>query len=123
MIKKNDFGTNVIVEERAKSHLRENKREPDQMQWLKELINLVHSDNRRLIIVIPPFRSDYKKIISKQSNLFEKIYNLKGVEVLNFYDSKIFSDDDFGDSDHLNEQGAIKLTNEIYKHFKNNNLL
>ena len=34
-------------------------------------------------------------------------------EVLDFWDDETFSDDDFNDMDHLNEQGAVKLTCKI----------
>ena len=76
-----------------------------------------------MFIVIPPFRSDYKKLLPNQSILFDELFKLEGVEIMNFFDSKLFTDEDFGDTDHFIEQGAIKLTNEIYKQFGKNNWL
>ena len=34
-------------------------------------------------------------------------------EVMDFWEDEAFSDDDFNDMDHLNEQGAVKLTCKI----------
>ena len=123
--KKTLYNTNVKVQDRTRLHLRENKREPDQLKWLKNLGNLVKEDGRKLFIVFPPYRSDYKNLLPSDSILFEKILNLNldGVEILNYYNSEIFIDSDFGDTDHLNEDGSIKLTNEIMKVFKNNKWL
>jgi hypothetical protein len=108
------IGTIISTAKRVRPHLRENKREPDQLEWLVELIDLVQRDNRKLIVVIPPFRSDYKKLLPGQAELFEKIFKIKNITILNFYDSTLFTDGDFVDADHLNETGAIKLTKEIY---------
>lgn len=123
--KKNQFQTGIINQERVRIHLRENMREPNQMNWLKSLLDLVNSDGRRLVVVIPPLRSDYKKILPSDSDLFMKLFNMEslGLEILNFLHSDKFQDTDFGDTDHLNEGGAIKLTNEIHKIFENRNWL
>jgi hypothetical protein len=121
--KKTYYGTNILTHERIRTHIRENKREPNQLHWLKDLNELIQKDNRKLFIIIPPFRSDYKKLLPEQSIIFKKIFKLKGIEFIDYYNSNKFSDDDFGDADHLNEQGAKKLTNEIYQYFKKNNLL
>lgn len=117
--KKTYYGTDITAEDRTQSHLRENKREPDQLNWLKNLRDLVNEDGRKLFIVIPPYRTDYKKLLPTDSTLFSKFYNLDGVEILNYYNSEIFVDSDFGDTDHLNENGSIKLTNDIKQVFKN----
>lgn len=117
--KKTYYGVNLIVKERAGKHLRENQREPNQLHWLLKLSNSINDDKKRLIIVIPPFRSDFKNVLPTKEVLFEKFYNLnmKNVDFLDFYDSDLFTDEDMGDTDHLNEQGAIKLTTEIRKYF------
>jgi len=121
--KKLYYGTNIKTQERVRTHIRENRREPNQLIWLKRLNALIQSDGRRLIILIPPFRSDYKNALPNEAELFKKFYELelKGVEYLNFYNSTLFSEDDFGDVDHLNEKGAIKLTTELKKIFENRN--
>ena len=123
--KKNNYGIDIAPPERVRTHLRENKREPDQMNWLNSLVNLVNSDERRLVVVIPPFRSDFKNLLPSEVVLFEKLYILEseGMKILNFFNSDKFHDTDFGDTDHLNEAGAIKMTNEIRKMFENRNWL
>ena len=90
------------------------------MNWLKSLFNLASSDGRQLVVVIPPFRSDYKNLLPPENFLFEKLNKLEvdGLKILNYYNSDKFDDTDFGDADHLNENGAIKLTKEIHSIFK-----
>lgn len=120
---KHIYGDHFIAKERVRTHLRENLREPDQMLWLNKFNESVKNDSRRLIIIIQPFKSDYKMLLPESNVLFRKFYSLNDIHILNYYDSDLFTDDDLGDTDHLNEQGAIKLTNEIRKYFEANNLL
>ncbi len=118
--KKSYYGIDITTEERVRTHLRENKREPSQMNWLKSLFNLVYDDGRVLVVVIPPYRSDYKNLLTSDLFLFEKLFKfeLDGLKILNFYNSDKFDDTDFGDTDHLNETGAVKMTNELRKIFE-----
>jgi hypothetical protein len=103
--------------------LRENRREPNQLEWLQKLSQSIKQDNRKLIIVLSPCRSDYRDMLPAKEELFHKLYNLglNDVEFLNFYDSDLFTDEDMGDTDHLNEKGAKKLTSEIQKYFAESN--
>jgi len=114
------YGTAIKTNDRVRTHLRENQREPDQLIWLKMTYDLIKEDNRKLYIIIPPYRSDYKTLIPNKNILFEKIYklNLSNAIFIDFFDSNIFTDNDFGDTDHLNENGAKKLTNEIMQIIK-----
>ncbi|HDM8043623.1 TPA: hypothetical protein P0E04_001750 [Vibrio campbellii] len=52
-----------------------------------------------------------------KAELFKKIYDIDhtNYKVLDYYDSIDFNDDDLGDTDHLNESGAMKITNLILK--------
>lgn len=103
----------VVV--RAKAHLRENQREPDQMRWLNKMIKLADQLGHHIWIVIPPVRSDFKNELPKPKALFSKLYNMDIGQhtILNFYDDDKFDDSDMGDTDHLNEKGAIKITAEV----------
>ncbi len=112
--KKTDYLTDIRAEDRVVPHLRENKRKPDQMYWLKRLVKLILSDNRKIFVVITPFRSDYKKLLPNQLILFEELYKIEGIEIINLFDSEVFSDEDFGDTDHFNEHGAKKCTQLLY---------
>lgn len=117
---KTDF-LNISAAQRVKTHMRENRREPTQLLWLEKLSQAIDGDRKHLIIVITPFRSDYKQALGDEM-VFEKLFNIKfpnSTKILDFYDSPIFNDSDMGDTDHLNEQGAKRLTLEIKKHLYN----
>lgn len=113
--KKDYLSSNTDVVARAAAHLRENRREPDQMCWLDALLRLAEKNNHKVWIVVPPVRSDFKKQLPASATLFSKLYamELGNHEILDFYDDVSFDDSDHGDTDHLNEKGAIKLTNRI----------
>lgn len=113
--KKKYLGSGTDVVERAKTHLRENQREPDQMCWLNKMIELADQLGHRIWIVIPPVRSDFKNELPKSEVLFSKLYNMDIGQhtILDFYDDDKFDDSDMGDTDHLNEKGAIKITAEV----------
>ncbi len=116
--KKNSFITNMTVEERVKTHLRENRRQPNQLKWLKKFIEIVTTeDNRSFYIVIPPAKKSYIECLPNKYQLFDEIYNMSdcNIVIIDFYDSPLFDDSDFGDFDHLNENGAKKITIEILK--------
>jgi len=101
---------------RVKTHLRENLREPDQMEYFRRLKDLVESDGRVLYVIIPPVRLDYREDLKNMWNgdVFQKFKSMIQKErVLDFYDNKNFSYSDFGDCDHMNELGSKKLTEMI----------
>lgn len=118
--KKDYYGIQISAHDRFRTHFRENQREPDQMIWLESLLSLVSSDGRRLVVVIPPVRSDYKKILPSETLLYKKLYELesKGLEIISYFESNIFCDSDLGDVDHLNEQGSIKITENLLRIFE-----
>ena len=104
------------VSARAKTHLRENQREPDQMDYFRKLKSLVESDGRVLYLVIPPVRSYYREVLKDlwYGDLFENFKSIMPSDrVLDFYKHKGFTDRDFGDCDHMNSLGAEKLTGMI----------
>lgn len=115
--RKSWFAT-IEAKKRVTTHLRENNREPDQLIWLTRLSKMLEEDGRSLYIVIPPFRSDYRKELPDAPTLFHKLFNLKlasHTRILNYFDSPLFDDSDFGDTEHMNEKGAMKITCEIKK--------
>ncbi len=123
--KKYFFMNDISAEIRSKKHLRENLRMPDQMCWLSHLDNLAKQNNHRLIIVLPPCRRDYRAQLPTGDVLFSKIYRLdiEKWRIFNYYDDAAFVGSDFGDTDHLNENGAKKLTKMIYDRCNNLELL
>lgn len=116
--KKYSFIKNITAEQRAKTHIRENLREPDQLEWIKKLSEMVKKDGRKLYIVIPPAQQSYINCLPHKSDLFGKLYALAldNTEILDFYGSPIFDDSDLGDFDHMNEKGAKKLTEELIRY-------
>jgi hypothetical protein len=113
--KKTDYGFNTSAQERTRTHLRENKRKPSQIHWLEKLVALGLKNNITIYAVITPVRSDFKALLPEKTELYQSIYQLnsKNLAILDFYDDPRFSDKDLGDTDHLNEQGAKKITQFI----------
>lgn len=104
---------------RAQQLLRENTREPDQIEWLRKLIIEIASDNINLVVVLPPHLTAFQRNLPSADIVFKKLYDLldeyPSVLLIDLYNSKLFTDDDMGDADHLNERGAIKITSEVQK--------
>jgi len=101
---------------RAKTHLRENQRKPDQMDYFRRLKDLVESDGREFYLVIPPVRCDYREVLKemRDEDLFENLKSIMPADhVLDFFKHKGFTNEDFGDCDHMNSLGARKLTGMI----------
>ena len=114
---KKSFYLKMTAEQRKSTHLRENKREPDKLIWLEKLIKLAGLNDINVYCVITPIKKDFKEIMPDKAELFKKIYDIEhaNYKVLDYYDSIDFNDDDLGDTDHLNESGAMKITNLILK--------
>lgn len=107
---------NYKANERVRTHLRENKREPDQINWLKSLVEAIEREGKKAYLVITPMRSDYKDLMPDENEIYKKIFNEFDSEIiLNFYNDNDFDDMDMFDTDHLNDTGAKKLTKKIYK--------
>ena len=102
------------IHRRASGHYKINKKKSNQMDYCLKLINDTLRNGQRLYFVLPPAHRFYKEVLPSSEKLFEKLYemckNFSHVEIINLYDSNIFTDDDFSDGDHLNEMGAKKMT-------------
>lgn len=105
------------AESRVSAHVKHNRRNNNQNEYVKELIQAAGEKNHNLLIVIPPVRSDYAKLLPPFEELFPDLLRLKDdVRIVSFLNDGDFSDDDFGDTDHLNKTGAEKLTEKIRNH-------
>lgn len=116
--RKTFYGVNITAEKRVKTHLRENRRKSEQMSWLQRLLDEADVAGQQVYLIIPPFRSDYKQELEKfatPAELFRKFYELKlgNHKILDYYYCADYRDDCFGDTDHLNEDGARRLTRDI----------
>jgi len=105
---------------RAKTILRENKREPDQMVWIKKIIDQIIEDKKNIYIVIPHYSTALENNLPPKEELYKKIYSLlsnykdiPNVQLIDLYDSDLFDDSDMEDHDHYNKKGAAKSTRII----------
>lgn len=101
---------------RANSHYKNNLRPNKQNYWIENLINLAKENNINVFIILSPAKSAYKDCLPNSKDLFKDLLNsIEGKEItlINLYDSDLFVDDDFGDWDHLNSNGAEKLSNYV----------
>lgn len=107
---------NIPASIRAETHLRENKRDPDQIYWLKKLVRIADLNDVTTFMVITPARLDYKSELPRSEEIYSKVYDeFCRSKIFNFYNSNLFDDSDMYDTDHLNSKGAQKLTKLLYK--------
>lgn len=93
---------------RASDHLRYNRREEANVYLIRTLLLAKHLGHK-VCIVVPPVRSDFKAATGMPfevlfKSLLDILYHLHidhPVTLINGFDSPLFSDDHFGDYDHL----------------------
>ena len=124
------YMTEITAEVRAKTILRENRREPDQMIWIKKTIDQIVEDKKNIFIVIPPYSTTLKDNLPPKEELYKKTYallsnyrDLPNVQLIDLYDSDLFDDSDMGDNDHFNEKGAKKCTMIVKEYIEKRCLL
>lgn len=113
------FGKSVGAKERADGHKKNAVRENGQTKYVAEMQKLAEEHGHSFVVVIPPARADYMQYMPPCETVFKDLFSLKNVRILNYFGSPDFSDEDFGDMDHLNLQGALKLTGFIRKALNN----
>lgn len=106
---------NVAVKERVAQHLRFMRFSKSELAWLRRLVDLFIENKNHLAFVFPPVRKDYLECIGEgPGKLFDDYRSIcRGYEILDFSEDVGFSDDDFGDADHLSAKGAKKFTGMI----------
>lgn len=108
------------IKQRAEKHLKNNQREPDQMQHFLELLDETHKNKQKVFVVVTPVMKIFRDYLPPKEQLFKKATDVcakfSNVEVLNFYDCEEFLPNMFLDPDHVNKQGAILLTEKILHH-------
>ena len=89
------------------------------MIWLTKICEYAKQHNLNLYFINSPVRSDYAKVISELSEGEDVLSDMKKVFTENneaFFDFNYeFNDDDLADTDHLNFNGALKLTRILLK--------
>ncbi len=111
---------------RANDHLKYNKTEEANLYLIRTLLLAKHLKHK-VCITVPPVRSDYKKATGLEFNaLFRSLIEILNdfhlgypVELINGFNSELFSDDHFGDYDHLLPlgKGTELLSKLIHNNF------
>ena len=114
--------TEEDIKTRVEKHLKHAARGNNQTAFVEKLIRIAADDGIRLLIVVPPMTEKYLSYVPARLDVFEKLEKLikrypGQVLYLNCYRDKDFTAEDFVDSDHLNRQGAQKLTAKIRQKF------
>lgn len=110
------------ADKRAYEHLKYNKRQGG-LPYLADILQMSRNLGHGIYIALSPARPDYRKALRSGANdLFESTFKTlkdlnmdSSAHVLNFFDSPVFNDADYGDFDHLHPLGAgvEKLSREI----------
>lgn len=87
----------------------------ENINTFKKLIEiLLVSKIQPIVVIFPTHESYHKNFPKKAKSVFHNILNMfkemYGFEVHDFFESNLFNDCDFLDSDHLNYNGSIKFT-------------
>jgi hypothetical protein len=107
-----------------KSHYKHNIRRNNQTEFVKKIYELAQENNHNLIIIIPPMTSKYKKHFKEfygkeelsSDEIFNDLIQLQkklDLTIFNFYEDNPIKDKDFSDLEHLNPNGAEKLSKII----------
>lgn len=110
----------VYEEENRFLTQRENRRKPDQLTNLRELLSDARRKNIEILIVIPPMRKDYREKLPSKEELFGALSEFREETILDLYEDESFGSADFRDQDHLNICGARKLTEKLKEHLEHN---
>lgn len=111
---------------RANDHLRLNKKDAANV-YLVRMLLLAKHHGHKVCITVPPVRSDYKQAVGIPFDMvFRSLLDVLNnfhidyhVDLINGFDSALFSDDHFGDYDHLLPlgDGTRMLSELICKNF------
>lgn len=111
------MNTIKYIQERAKKHYKNYLREDDQLLYLDKFMEKTKENEQNLILILPPAMNSYKDVLPNGNELFEHLIKrcekYKHIKILDFYNSNLFTEDDFIDGDHLNENGQIKITEMV----------
>ena len=112
-----DIDHNEVAELLVLKHLKNTKRNNNQIQYLDNIVKLARKQKHNVYIVLPPYRSDYLKYLPDDKIVYRELFDFldknQDVMLLNFQHDKDFKDSDFDSSDHCNETGGAKLTEKI----------
>lgn len=111
-------------EKRAELHNRNIKRESslkENIVLFQNFVNFCTNKKINLLVVVTPSTSYYRNCLENKFKLqfYDILFKVKGtVHLLDLSDDESFVDDDFNDTDHLNDIGAQKLTSIVVETLK-----
>ena len=107
----------ISTEDLVSKHLKNNLRGNNQNQYIEAIAEETLKHGQNLFVVTPPYRSDYLKKLPSWKETFKELLETAkkypSMKILNFQNDPDFNDTDFYDADHLNKNGAEKLTQKI----------
>ncbi|HYG52247.1 MAG TPA: hypothetical protein VD905_15155 [Flavobacteriales bacterium] len=105
----------------AKRHTKSGELFFENLRYLEHIVQFCRRTGKQLVLFMPPGHISYRKHL-KKSQLKKTIFTAdsltavhKHVRFLNYLASPVFDDGDFYDPDHLNNAGALKLSNLLNK--------
>ena len=109
-----------ITQELVAKHIKNTKRNNNQIQYLENMATLAAQHGHKLYIVLPPYRQDYLDCLPSDQEIYFELFAFlqknPDVQLLNFQRDPDFKSTDFDSADHCNKTGARKLTNKIMQH-------
>lgn len=102
------------IKTRALKHYKNYQREENQLEYLEKFLEKTKENNQNLILILSPVMELYKKSLPDGKEIFKHLFDIcekyEHVKILDFYNSNLFTEDEFLDSDHLNKNGQMKMT-------------
>lgn len=116
-----------IGKNRAEQHnklLKYNETYKEYRDIFYKFIEFLKSKNIKIIIIVFPTTKYYSEFLDEgyKKEFYNVINNIKDksdIELIDFSEENIFNEEDFSDVDHLNEKGAVKVTNELNRRIFN----
>lgn len=111
------------AKQRAQSHnsvLKYTESFYENREILKDYVHFLHLKGVMPIVVIPPFSSAYNCYVAEELKISvtEMVEAVQEEMVfVDFNQETVFDHSDFMDTDHLNERGAVKMSNILVERF------
>ncbi len=102
--------------ERVEHHFKIYRKYKNQLSLLDDIISFCEQSGLKLILANAPVRSDYAAVLNELAEGEDILADMKQVAAkhgLSLIEPAGFTDDEFADSDHLNFNGALKLTRQL----------
>lgn len=101
---------------RSKATVVRSSLENSELPFFYGILRRAAAHGIKVYLVLPPFHEVYRELFSAHCffrHLSLAVRNFENVAVLDYFSDASFGENDFADPDHLNAQGAQKLTLKI----------